>query len=199
MHPNQAFHWQDRDAIRAFVEEVGFGTLFAATPDGPRVVHVPMVWDGPDALAFHIARGNALARHLEGISALFVVNGPDAYVSPDWYKAGPNEVPTWNYVAAELEGQVRRLDREALIAQIDRLTAREEARLNKQPWTRAKMEHRRFDAMLDAIIGFRLDIQAWRGTIKLNQNKPEAARLAAANTLEQHGRRAISHWMRTLP
>ena len=50
--------------------------------------------------------------------------------------------------------------------------------------------------MRRAIVGFRLEIAAWRGTIKLGQNKPEAARLAAADGAEASGRRGIAHWMR---
>ncbi|HVI99123.1 MAG TPA: FMN-binding negative transcriptional regulator [Sphingomonas sp.] len=196
MHPSQAFRWEDRAAMRAFVEEVAFGALFAATPDGPRVTHLPATWDGDD-LTFHVSRGNALARHLDGATALFVVDGPDAYVSPDWYGLDADQVPTWNYVAVELEGVVTALDRDELIAQLDTLAAVHEAHLAPKPvWTRDKMEPSAFEALLRGIKGFRLRIQAWRSTAKLNQNKPESARLAAADALEAQGRRAIAHWMR---
>ena len=197
MHPNAAFRWEDRDAMRAFVAEIGFGTLFAATPDGPRVAHVPVVWDGEDRLLFHLARGNALTRHLANTTALVSFLGPDGYVSPDWYGLDHNQVPTWNYVAVELEGRVTTLDRYALVAQIDALTARQEARLApKLAWTRDKMEPKAFDALLRGITGFALDVQAWRGTTKLNQNKPDEARRAAAEALADGGRPAIAHWMR---
>ena len=197
MHPNATFRWDDRAAMRALVSEIGFGALFAATPDGPRVAHVPIVWDGEDHLLFHLARGNALTRHLDGAQALFTVTGPDAYVSPDWYGLDHNQVPTWNYVAVELEGTVAPLDRDGLIAQIDALAAVHEARLAPKPaWTRAKMDDKAFDAMLRGITGFALRIQAWRGTRKINQNKPDAARLAAADALTASGRPAIAHWMR---
>ena len=53
-----------------------------------------------------------------------------------------------------------------------------------------------FDRMTGAIVGFRLEIQGWRGTLKLGQNKPEAARLSAADGVEASGRRGIAHWMR---
>jgi transcriptional regulator len=199
MHPNPSFRWEDRGAMRQLVAEVGFGALFAGTPDGPRVAHVPAVWLDDDTLGVHLARGNGIARHLDGAAALFTVLGPDGYVSPDWYGLDADQVPTWNYVAVELEGTVRRMEREDLIAQVDRLSAAQEARLApKTPWTRAKMEARKFDAMLNAIIGFRLEVAAWRGTLKLGQNKPEAARLAAADGLEASGRRGIAHWMRAL-
>jgi len=200
MHPNSTFRWEDRAAMRALVAGIGFGTLFAATPDGPRVAHVPVVWDGDDCLLFHLARGNALTRHLDGATALFTVLGPDGYVSPDWYELDRNQVPTWNYVAVELEGIVTPLDHDALVAQLDTLAEQQEARLApKLPWSRDKMEPPAFEAMLRGITGFALGIQAWRGTAKLNQNKPQNARLAAADALAASGRPAIAHWMRSLP
>lgn len=198
MHPNRQFHWEDRDAMRALVADIGFGTLFAATPDGPRTAHLPVVIDG-DRLTFHIARGNALTRHLEGATALFSLLGPDAYVSPDWYNLGPDQVPTWNYVAVELEGRVSRLDEAGLLDQIDALSARHEPRImDKQPWTRAKADPAYIAKLLSGIQGFALDIMAWRGTIKLGQNKPVEARLAVADALESEGRRSVAHLMRAL-
>lgn len=197
MHPNRLFHWQDRDEIRDFVRQAGFGALFAATPDGPRVAHLPVVWLNDDTLGFHLSRGNGLTRHLAGNTGLFTVQGPDAYVSPDWYGQGPDEVPTWNYVTVELEGRIAPMDRDALVAQIDALSHEQEARLAPKPeWTRAKSDPKKIEMMLNAIQGFTLEVQAWRGTLKLGQNKPEAARMSAADALDEQGRRAVAHWMR---
>lgn len=199
MHPNPAFRWEDREAMREFVRQIGFGALFAATPDGPRVAHVPVVWLDDSAIGLHVARGNGIARHLDGATGLFTLLGPDGYVSPDWYGLGNNEVPTWNYVTVELEGTLHRMDRDALKAQIDALSQEQEARLAPKPeWTSDKMDAIRLEQMLGMIIGFRLEVQAWRGTRKLGQNKPEAARLSAADALEAQGRRAVAHWMREL-
>ncbi|MCW3836428.1 FMN-binding negative transcriptional regulator [Sphingomonas canadensis] len=197
MHPNGLFRWEDRAEMRDYVAALGFGALFAATPDGPRVAHVPVVWLDDSTLGLHLSRGNALARHLDGATALFTAFGPDGYVSPDWYGLGTDEVPTWNYVAVELEGTIRRMDREQLRAQVDALSHANEARLAPKPeWTSAKMDALRLDQLLGAIAGFRLEVQAWRGTRKLGQNKPAAAREAATDALEAQGRRALAHWMR---
>jgi len=199
MHPNSAFRWEDRDAMRALVGELGFGTLFAATPDGPRVAHVPVVWLDETTLGLHLARGNAMTRHLDSATALFVVQGPDGYISPDWYGLGADQVPTWNYVAVELEGRMRRMEQDALVAQLDAISAEQEARLTpKAPWTRDKMDAALFERMTQSITGFSLEVQAWRGTRKLGQNKPEAARLAAADGADASGQRDIAHWMRSL-
>ena len=196
MHPNTGFHWQDKAAMTDFAASVGFGMLFHHTLNGPQVAHIPFVLTGDGAVQFHLAKGNAMAAHLVGANALLVVNGPDAYISADDYGL-PDQVPTWNYLAVEIEGPVRLMAREGLIALLDDLSAQEEARLTpKAPWTRAKMEPKRFDAMLGGIIGFEMEIRAFRGTAKLGQNKPDVARKAGADALDARGRRAMAHIMR---
>jgi transcriptional regulator len=199
MHPNSAFRWDDRDALLAFAREIGFGMVFAATPDGPRVAHVPFVFLDDNRIGFHVARGNGITKHLSGAEALLVVNGPDAYVSPDWYGID-DQVPTWNYLALELQGSITQMDRDALAAQVDALSAEQERRLSPKPeWTRAKMTDGLFDKMLGAITGFEMEITAWRSTAKLGQNKPVAARAQVANALDARGQKAVAHLMRSLP
>jgi transcriptional regulator len=199
MHPNAAFCLRDREAMRAFAAEIGFGMLFLTTPDGPRVAHVPFVFLGDDRIGFHLARGNALTKHLDGAEALFVVNGPDGYISPDWYGID-DQVPTWNYVALELQGIARKMDEAALIAQVDALSEANEKRLAPKPiWVRDKMAQGLFDKMLRGISGFELEVTAWRSSWKLGQNKAAEVRMAAADGAEAAGNLAIAHLMRNPP
>jgi transcriptional regulator len=196
MHPNAAFRWDDRDALRKFAREIGFGMVCAVTPDGLRIAHVPFVFLDDDRIGFHLARGNALTKHLDAAQAVFVVNGPDGYISPDWYQMD-DQVPTWNYLALEMEGTLRRMSAEELTAQTDALTAQHEAQLAPKPeWTRSKMSGGLFDKMLGAIVGFEMTITVWRGTAKLGQNKPASAQQFAADALEQRGNTAMAALMR---
>ncbi len=198
MHPNSSFAWEDRAELSAFARAVGFGTLFATTPGGPRVAHVPFVFTAVDRLGFHLARGNALAKHLDASNAVFVVNGPNAYISPDWYGI-PDQVPTWNYLALELEGCVTQMGEEWLISQVDLLSAQHEQRLlPKPPWTRDKMRDGAFAAMLRGIIGFEMSVTMWRGTSKLGQNKAPVVRAAAADGVEAAGSTVVAQLMRTI-
>lgn len=198
MHPNAAFRTDDRALMEALIDEIGFGMVFATTPDGPRVAHTPLVWTEDGAVQFHLARGNALTKHLDGMTALAVINGPEGYVSPRWY-ADSEQVPTWNYVALELEGRVRRMDPEGLLALLETLSAREEARVTEgQPWTLAKVPESKLRALLSGIVGFELEVQAWRPTFKLSQNKPSDQRERVAAGLEAQGSRAVAQLMRTL-
>lgn len=197
MHPNSAFRPRHDDLAELLVREIGFAAVFAATPDGPRVAHAPVVLsDDRSTLQFHLARGNALTRHLGGATALAVVQGPDAYVSASWY-ADADQVPTWNYVAIEMEGTVRQLDDAALIAQLDTLSASYEARVGANPpWTRDKMNPALFSKMTGAITGFELRITAWRPTIKLSQNKPADERDRVIAGVEASGHGALAQLMR---
>ncbi len=198
MHPDPKFRWEDRDAMRAFAREIGFGMLFAATPDGPRVAHIPFVFLDDDRIGFHISRGNGIVRGLEKGEALFVVNGPDAYISPDWYGI-ENQVPTWNYLSLEMQGTVTKMDRDTLIAQADALSLHNETRLAPKPvWTRGKMADGLFDKMLGGIWGYEMRVTAWRGTKKLGQNKPAEARRRVADALDARGQRAMALLMRDL-
>ncbi|MBB4146553.1 FMN-binding negative transcriptional regulator [Sphingobium scionense] len=196
MHPDPKFRWADRDAMRAFVAKAPFGMLFADTPAGPCVAHVPVVWLDEGRIGFHLSRGNRMAAHLDGARALFVANGPHGYVSPDWYGL-EDQVPTWNYVAVELEGDVRMMAPDRLPALIDALSHDNEVRLAPKPvWTRDKMADGLFDRMLGAITGYELTVADWRGTRKLGQNKVASARLGAAQRLEEAGDSGIAALMR---
>jgi transcriptional regulator len=197
VHPNSAFRNGDRDLHAQLIGEVGFGMVFLATPDGPRVAHTPLVLRDNGRIGFHLARGNALARHIDGANALIVVNGPDGYVSARWY-TDPGQVPTWNYVALECEGAVTRLDRDGLIGLLGQLSAINEARVPGAPWTMDKMPPATLSRLLDAITGFELEPAVWRPTFKLSQNKPAGERARLVAGLDNAGAKAIAALMRTL-
>jgi transcriptional regulator len=196
LHPDPQFSWRDQHELRAFIKASPFGMLFAQTPDGPAVAHVPVVWLDDRRIGFHLSRGNRLAPHIDGTRALFVVNGPHGYVSPDWYGL-EDQVPTWNYVAAELEGEVNALPADALPDLIDALSLDSETRLAPKPvWTRDKMTPGLFDRMAGAIIGYEMQVTGWRGTRKLGQNKAADVRMAAADGMAAAGDDAIAALMR---
>ena len=198
MHPNAAFRHDDRQLLEAMIGEIGFGMVYAPTPDGPRVAHVPLLSTGDGMVQFHLSRGNALTKHINGKTALAVINGPDGYVSPRWY-ADTAQVPTWNYVSLELEGMVRRMDADSLLSLLEGLTTQQEARvLAGEPWTMDKMPPEKLRQMLGAIVGFELEVQAWRPTFKLSQNKDAAERERVAAGLQAAGSPAIAQLMRTL-
>jgi transcriptional regulator len=196
MHPNSLFRIDDRGLLESLIEEIGFGMVFAETPDGPRVAHVPLVSTGDGALHFHLSRGNALTRHIAGRTALAVLNGPDAYVSPRWY-SDRGQVPTWNYLSLELEGPVRQMDEDGLTTLLETIGEQREARIAEgQPWLPEEVPQAQWNQLARGIVGFELEIRAWRPTFKLSQNKPVEERLRVADALDTQGSPAIAALMR---
>lgn len=195
MHPNSAFRKDDRALFEALITEIGFGTVFLTTPDGPRVAHVPLLLTEAGTLRFHLALGNALTRHLDGTQALAVVNGPDGYISARWY-TDPDQVPTWNYIALEMEGPVRRMDRAELLTLLEDVSAHHEALIaDGTPWSMDKMARIKRDRMMEMIVGFELTVQAWRPTFKLSQNKSPEERARLIEGLKTQGTLAVAALM----
>lgn len=197
MHPNPLYRTDDRALCENLIAEIGFGMVFATTPDGPRVAHTPLLTTGDGAVQFHLARGNALARHLDGETALIVVNGPDAYVSPRWY-TNRDTVPTWDYVALELEGRVRRMGDEGLEAFLHAAIEKHEGRLEGAPWLAEESSEKMWSGLFRGIVGFELEVLAWRPTLKLSQNKTADERTRIAEGLDTAGHAALAHLVRNI-
>ena len=197
MHPNPLFRTEDRALLEALIEEIGVGTVFLTTPDGPRAALTPLLSTGDGAVQFHLSRANGLAKHLEGATALITVNGPDGYISPRWY-ADRDTVPTWDYVALELEGRVRRMADEGLEAFLYTLIEKHEDRTAGEPWRAEEASPDMWAKLLRSIVGFEMEVLAWRPTIKLSQKKSPEERATIAAGLEASGSPALAQLMRTL-
>jgi transcriptional regulator len=170
MHPNRAFEWTDPGEMLGFAAEQAFAHVFTASDAGLFVVHVPILVRN-DRIWFHVARRNRIAGALDGGRLLISISGREAYQSANWY-ASENQVPTWHYEAVEIEGPARRLSDDELVELLDLLSERFEGRYSPDaPWTRDKLDPRKFEAMSRAIIGFKLTPDAVRGTRKFNQHK----------------------------
>jgi transcriptional regulator len=197
MHPNPLFRSEDRALFEALIDEIAFGMVFLTTPDGPRVGHVPLLSTGDGAVQFHLARGNALTRHLDGATALVTVMGPDSYVSPRWYD-DRDTVPTWDYVALEMEGRVRRMDDDGLEGLLNAIVTKFESRLGGEQWTADESSEATWARLFKGIVGFEMEVLAWRPTLKLSQKKTPAERVRIATGLEESGSGALAQLMRTL-
>lgn len=181
--------------------------LNAGDAQSPLLSHVPfLLAEDGELVHAHLSRANPMLGLLEEGErhAVLAVNGPDGYISPDWYETDPGQVPTWNYVAVHLRGRLRLRPVEALRGHLEELSAKFEQRLlPKPPWRIDKVPERQMQALMRAILPIELEIEAVDGTWKLNQNKPDATLLAAAGHLEAGGfgmeTLLLSELMRGLP
>lgn len=188
MHPDPRFRNDGADPLE-LAAGIGLAHIVVATVDGPIVAHAP-VTRHDDRLRFHLARANRLTPHLDGAAVLLSLVGDHGYISPNWYRDGRDQVPTWNYRAIEIEGVAARIDRPALVAQLDALADRHEPRPG--PWHRDKMDADRFDRMLAGIVGFEVRVGGCRITDKFSQNKTPADRRRIAAALVERGQPGLA-------
>ena len=186
MHPNPSFRKATQASAIEFASQRGFGILSINGEDGPIAAHVPFTVSSDGSyVEAHVMRSNPIARALKTPqSALLAVSGPDGYISPDWYGV-EDQVPTWNYVAVHIRGQLQLLPQDDLRGVLERLSDEFEARLAPKPiWKIDKVAAEILDKRMPMIVPIRLDITSTDSTRKLAQNKPDTARLGAADGLE---------------
>ena len=205
MHPNPIYRQTPPDQATEFARNRAFGTLTVNGDEGPLASHVPFLLseDGKTA-DIHLVRSNPIVRALSvPQKCLLAVNGADSYISPDWYGLD-DQVPTWNYVAVHLTGTLVRLAQDEIRRLVEELSDHFESRIEgKTPWRTNKMTAGTMEKMLIQIVPFRFEIEDVQGTWKLNQNKPDTARLSAAAQVETSplglGTGALAGLMRSVP
>jgi transcriptional regulator len=179
-------HFQeDRPELQhGLIRDYPLGTLIVSGPDGITVDLLPfMLYPGEGErgmLRAHVARANPVWKTLREQGACLVVfQGPDGYVSPNWYatKAETHKVvPTWNYAMVQVRGTARVVENALWLRRLlDDLTAMHEARL-PQPWKPADAPADFLAAMMQGIVGIELPIAAIAGKWKVSQNRSVADR-----------------------
>jgi transcriptional regulator len=177
MYVHPAFKIDEAEALM-HLRHRGFGLLVLPAPEAPIASHVPFLVDeqadGRLRIELHVARANKLHTYVgAGCNALLVCQGPDAYISPDWYGV-PNQVPTWTYTSVHLTGVAKLLPESENLAHVDRLSAQFEQRLlPKRPWSSTKLDGARRSAMLKAIIAMVIEVETIEAQYKLIQHKGE--------------------------
>ena len=88
MYRPSAFDLTSLSEILEAVRRSGFGHLVTNGPSGLDSTALPFVVDDQlNELRAHVARANTHWREIDGASALMIVSGVDAYVSPRWYRS----------------------------------------------------------------------------------------------------------------
>jgi transcriptional regulator len=196
MHPNPAFRNETAAQNLDFARARGFGALCINGTDGPLIAHIPFELNADgSAMRFHLARSNAIVRADLPCLAVMVVMGPDGYISPDWYGT-PDQVPTWNYIAVHMRGQIRPLKAGALEPHLNAVSNEFESRLAPKPiWRSSKMAEGVMARMMRAILPFEMQITGIDGTWKLGQNKTADARAGAIAGLRALGMMDLANHM----
>jgi len=196
------FAARDRAAVARLLHDHPFATLVTPAHPEPVVTHLPLLHiadrEPHGSLLGHFARANPHAESAAGIESFAIFHGPHAYVSPSWYMAPAAAVPTWNYVVAHVHGTIElAADAAATRSILDALIKRFESG-RTAPWSLG-LEAGQLDAMVRAIVGFRLVIRRVDAKFKLSQNRLPGDRTRVMDALAAEGGAdgaATAAWMR---
>ena len=193
----------ERAAIARLVHDHPFAVLVTPASPEPWISHVPLLLvagcEPHGMLIGHVARANPHWRHANGVESIAVFHGPHAYVSPSWYREPAQAVPTWNFIAVHAHGMLEIVEspteaRGVLDALVQRFEGGRPA-----PWTFAMPEKQR-DALVGAIVAFKMRIKRLDAKFKLSQNRSRDDRLrviAALKSEDYPDARATATWMQT--
>ncbi len=189
MYQPTHFVEQDAEALLALMTSAPLATLVRGGA-GLAADILPLVVDRVGAgwrITGHVARANALWREADGQPVLAIFQGPQAYISPNWYPSKAQHgkaVPTWNYTMVQVHGTLRAIeDPEWLRAFVTRLTERHEGG-RAMPWHVADAPADYLAAMLQAIVGIEIEVTKLEGKFKLSQNRSAEDRTGVVLGLE---------------
>jgi transcriptional regulator len=176
MYQPAHFAENDADTLLALMKAYPLATLVrggAALAADILPLEVERAGDGW-RITGHVARANPLWREADGQPVLLLFQGPQAYVSPNWYPSKAvhgKAVPTWNYTLVQAHGTLRAIQDPAwLHALVTRLTQRHEDG-RTLPWHVSDAPADYLDAMLEAIVGIEIEVTQVEGKFKLSQNR----------------------------
>ena len=187
------------EVLQQLIAEHPLATIVRLGPDGLVADHVPVLHMPADSegehghLIGHVERANPLWQAQPDDELLLVFQGPQTYISPNWYatKAEAGKVvPTWNYAVVHAHATLTPMhEPKAVLGILKQLTQRHEA-TQPHPWqvddAPAEFTHK----LLEHIVGVRFDILRMQGKWKVSQNQPEANRASVVSGLIGQGSEA---------
>jgi transcriptional regulator len=195
MYTPKHFNEERPELLHQLVRDHPLGLLITLGDQGLEANPIPFLLDvdanGQAVLRAHVARANPVWKDARtDVDALVVFQGPQAYISPNWYPTKAENgkaVPTWNYITVQARGRLVVQDDAAWLRElVSRLTQRHEA-TQAQPWALSDAPPDYIDAMLRAIVGIEIPLTSLQGKWKVSQNHPAVNREGVSQGLRAMG------------
>ena len=190
MHIPNKFQQDDDKELLALMRDYPFATLITHSESGIEANHLPISLSWQDDQLYlhtHIAKVNTVWQSAAESSEIMVIfNGPNCYISPNDYPTKQQTgkaVPTWNYVAVHVKGNIAFIHDPSWIYQaLDTLTTEHESE-HETPWAMSDAPASYIKKMLPAIVGIEIAVTSITGQWKLSQNQPEINQLGVIKAL----------------
>lgn len=174
----------DTQDIKEFIKQHGFGIIVSQLNQKLIATHIPLEFTSDESkLVGHISRANPQWRNFdEQKEVLTIFSGPHAYISSSWYDH--ENVPTWNYIAAHVYGQIKIMDDDELYQSLKRLVDKYEA-TSENPAAVEKMSPEYVRKSMQGLVGFQISITSIEASYKLSQNRDEKNHSRVIHELEK--------------
>ncbi|MCY9693896.1 FMN-binding negative transcriptional regulator [Paenibacillus alginolyticus] len=165
------FEIKDDQIICNIIKQNGFATLISQHQGSPFATHLPLSLDQNREYLFgHFARPNPQWKEIEKQEVLAIFHGPHCYISPSWYETSTT-VPTWNYVAVHVYGQVELIeDVQVVMNSLTDLVLKYEEPGSSYHLDQVDASY--LAGLSKGIQGLRIKITRIEGKAKLSQNHP---------------------------
>ncbi|ALL24923.1 FMN-binding negative transcriptional regulator [Bacillus tropicus] len=186
MYIPKYFAIQDEEVKYEIIEQNSFATLFSQHNGEPYATHLPLLLNRETLILHgHFARPNDQWKDSGNQQVLAIFQGPHSYISPSWYETN-NAVPTWNYVAVHVYGELEIVeDEQELIDSLQKLVHTYED--SKSMYSLNDVDPNYMAGLSKGIVGFKIKINKIEGKAKLSQNHSVERRKLVVEKLEKVG------------
>lgn len=165
---------ENQEEIIAFLEKNSFGILVNQTNGKLWATHIPLELDsnknGKQILFGHLSKENPQWKEfLDNDKVLAIFSGPHSYISSSWYDH--ENVPTWNYIAVHVYGNIKIIEGEAVIESLKKLVDKCEKK-SKNP-VRIEDLSKKTMRQSSGIVAFEIEIEEIQAVHKLSQNRDD--------------------------
>lgn len=166
MYTPEAFKITDENIIEEFIDNNPFAILTSENNGKIEVTHLPINRFKDGKLYGHLAKANIHSNIDETKEVCFIFNGEHAYISPSYYETAFN-VPTWNYSAVHIYGNIQYIDDKEKVWEL--LNETTEIYEGQNGWKLPQEE--KFKDLTKFIRFFEIKVTNIEAKFKFNQNK----------------------------
>ncbi|WP_317163872.1 FMN-binding negative transcriptional regulator [Flavobacterium phycosphaerae] len=170
MYIPELYKNENQEDIQNFIHQNGFAILVNQTDGKLWATHIPLVLDvnadGKQVLVGHISKLNPQGESFKADdSVLAIFSGAHSYISSSWYDH--ENVPTWNYLAVHVYGNVKIYTHEQAVNSLKKLVDKYEA--NSENPVRVEKLSEKTMREARGIIAFEIEITS----IEAQKNYPK--------------------------
>ena len=192
--------WRDNEAVKEFILHNSFALLINTTSGKPWATHLPLDLRPTNQgfeIVGHIAKANKQWHTFtHDITVLAVFQGAHSYISPSLYVS--KNVPTWNYLAVHVYGNIKVVDTHEM-QEILRFQMAKYEQLNGSKMSFDEIPESILKEDYNGLIAFKIEVTEVHASRKLSQNRDEQSFKQVVDALQQSAnehQRAIAQEMK---